>query len=138
MTGETSPDSGQGKVDLRIVALGSRRVRVLRSVSRGEDFHVMHSPLLGPRAVDVADAYVEETADTLVRVPLRGRRVTRSFGTDFTAIARGGGTLAYVGAPSHLGCGSFVEDDDLELGLVEGGCRIVRAAGGAARTLPPS
>jgi hypothetical protein len=97
----------------------------------------MHSPLLGPRGVDVADAYAEATADRLVHVPLDGRRVVRTFGTDFTAIARGGGTLAYVDAPRPLGCGSFVDDFDLDFGLVKGGCRIVRAAGGAARTLPP-
>jgi len=143
VTGVTTSCCGQEDFDLRAVTLGSRRVRVLRSVTRGEDYRAMHTPeLTGDGAVDVADADTEETAAVITRVPLDKprRRTVRYFGMGFTTFARGGGQLAYVEAPSYLGCGSLIDPEDDDAGLVFGGCRIVRVGadpfGDDERTLP--
>lgn len=98
----------------------------------------MRDPMLLPHAVEVADGDTEDAAHQLVRVPIRRpqRRVKRPLDRPFMAVARGGGRLAYVDAPSYEGCGSRYEDEEeLEPGLVEGSCRIV-LAGRGARTYP--
>jgi len=143
VVGFVDPEAGMGATELRLVELGSRRPRVLRNVTFGEQYHVMRDPVLSRGHVDVVDAFVEDVGYDLVRLPLRGdgRQERRGVGLRFTKFARGGGAAAYAASPGLGACqsgGPEYETDD----YAPASCRIVRAGadpfGARERLLPPT
>jgi hypothetical protein len=138
VTGELPTGFGNGTTGLSVTRVGSGRARLRAERTYGEEYAALRSPVVTAQGVSTLfDYFTEGVSYAFADAPAGGRgfRERTTGGMGVLQWDAGGGSAAFVEAPTNVGC--EVGDAFSENVVARAPCRIVLAAAQGERLLPP-